>query len=687
MGIYCKGEFTDDAGYDWLVEIHDTTYSSTQFTMQLNSFVRTYDGTTNKPLLEPIYSSKVKANILITENDPAIEALIADIANGKEDQFYMVIKREGVLWFAGMILTDLCQYDDMQRFYFELTASDGMNRLENFDFPIDDFATDYITELEAILAALQICGIERFYTTDVYLKSGLNWYEVNSDRAGNNPLEITRIRLDSLYDDIDEGRPKRAKQVIEDILKTYGATLRYDNGTWWILQPENINGTNVPTTYFQKDGTSLGAFSVANTYTIDTGGYKTNDVIVNMYLPSLYGVGVTYEGNSEYRWGRNENVPFPSRLNNTVPIKNDVAKELQFSTKFFFSPVSAGPSQTFKMYVVPRCGDWVYINDKGLGRNRWAYLFPGLPFPMSVFGDWIYYEIKQETIFTQNIEFSLNIDKPVLGVGAEDEIVFDLTLIDGITSARVPDGWTSQYCLLSEQTNGEDEFKQSFVANNSVYNAASMFDEEKVAYCDTQTDFVLGAKQVFNGTDWIPSDEWAAGTSATSGTALMTLLASKCIYWQRYPRLLIQGTLLLPEYNSVNTLIWRGTRFMMMNGTFDARTRSWNGVWVEMLEQTSDVVVASRNPYRNPLLQASDNGDQNWGQIGRIGNYLNQLQSQVFELQSTVNDLKLKSDAGLEQQLIQNIQGVETSMSIGEKQPLQITKTSTGYKLEYGTVG
>jgi hypothetical protein len=97
--------------------------------------------------------------------------------------------------------------------------------------------------------------------------------------------------------------------------------------------------------------------------------------------------------------------------------------------------------------------------------------------------------------------------------------------------------------------------------------------------------------------------------------------------------------------------------------------------------------VASRNPYRNPLLQASDNGDFNWGQISRLGNQLQNLQGQVFELISKVNDLKLKSDAGLEQQLIQNIQGVETSMSIGEKQPLQITKTSTGYKLEYGTVG
>jgi len=139
MGIYSKGEFTDDAGFDWLVEIHDTTYAGTEFVMKMNGFTRNYDGTQSKLLLEPIYASKLTARVLITEADGAIEALINDLVNGGEDQFYMVVKKEGVLWFAGMILTDLCQWDDNERFYFEFTATDGTNRLENFDFPIEDF--------------------------------------------------------------------------------------------------------------------------------------------------------------------------------------------------------------------------------------------------------------------------------------------------------------------------------------------------------------------------------------------------------------------------------------------------------------------------------------------------------------------------------------------------------------------
>jgi len=82
MGIYCKGEFTDDAGADWLVEIHDTTYAGTEFTMQLNGFTRNYDGQQSKLLFENVYSSSVVTRVLITENDGAIEALINDIVNG-----------------------------------------------------------------------------------------------------------------------------------------------------------------------------------------------------------------------------------------------------------------------------------------------------------------------------------------------------------------------------------------------------------------------------------------------------------------------------------------------------------------------------------------------------------------------------------------------------------------------------
>jgi hypothetical protein len=487
--------------------------------------------------------------------------------------------------------------------------------------------------------------------------------------------------VDSLYDDIDELRPKRAKQVIEEILQTYGATLRYDNGTWWILQPENINSTNVSTTYFQKDGTSLGAFSVANTYTIDTGGYKTNDVIVNMYLPSLYGVGLTYDGESQWSWARNESIS-TGRKNYTLELGSYGTLDANFNIEFSFTPAGTG---AYRMFVVPRCGDWVYLYQRLRKEYFWWYMPTGTPLPYA--SDYIFTEISNPSGGEQSVSFGFNILKPTISAarGGSDSIVFDTTLIRYNSSTQEP--WTSKKHEVNVLTQGDKRFTLSYLANNSIYNATSMFEEVKSAYCDNQQQFTLGGLYSFDGTDWVQSSEWASGTSATSGESILELLAQKCIYWQRYPRLLIQGTLLLPEYNSVNTLIWRGTRFMMMNGTFDARTRSWNGVWVEMLEQTSDVVVASRNPYRNPLLQASDNGDFNWGQISRLGNQLQNLQGQVFELISKVNDLKLKSDAGLEQQLIQNIQGVETSMSIGEKQPLQITKTSTGYKLEYGTVG
>jgi len=167
-GVYATGEFTDNYGTDWKIDIYDTTYGSGiiyPFTPASNGFTRDYEGITDKPLFTPAYNSRITAKIMITENDGPIEALISDIANGLEDQFYMLVYKDTgsgyVLWFAGMILCDLCQYDDMQRFVFEVTATDGFNRLENFDYPIAEAeaiaVNGFISELDAIRLALQIC--------------------------------------------------------------------------------------------------------------------------------------------------------------------------------------------------------------------------------------------------------------------------------------------------------------------------------------------------------------------------------------------------------------------------------------------------------------------------------------------------------------------------------------------------
>lgn len=158
--IYATGEFKDNFNNDWKVDIYDTTYAGlpSTFTLADSGFIRNYDGIENEPLFTLTYASNVTVRMMIKSTETAMLALIADFPEGKEDQFYVLIYKNTVLWFAGMILTDTSQFIDDDTFIYELNARDGFNRLENFDYPIADIATDWVTEKDAILYALQICG-------------------------------------------------------------------------------------------------------------------------------------------------------------------------------------------------------------------------------------------------------------------------------------------------------------------------------------------------------------------------------------------------------------------------------------------------------------------------------------------------------------------------------------------------
>lgn len=645
-GVYASGETTDDYGVNWKVDIYDTTYGSGiiyPFTFASNAFTRTYEGITDKPLFTPAYKSRVTAKMLITENDGPIEALITDIANGKEDQFYMLVYKDTgsgyALWFAGMILCDLCQYDDLQRFAFEITATDGFNRLENFDFPIDEaeaLATNgFVSELEVILIALQICGIERFYgAADHYIGIAVNWHEVNQVKSLNSLTE-TRVAIDSFIEDWDTMRPKRALEVIENIIQSYGAQIRFEGGMWRITQLETQNGSTIDYEYFNKTGGVEATGTEANEVVIDTSGNKTNDIIVNMFLPALYGVGGTAVAESKHQWGLNEEIITPATLDETMDVDTAVAYRVKVDIGYI--PQSSAMTPTTRVYFrVERNGYTLVRNITGSGRAFWILTGSFNP----AIQDRIYREFVEDDLFFIRREFSFAVNPPP-GAGP-GQTLFIRTWVGNTTTGANQD-FISYSHQISQTINGEAEQDLSYVATNSIYNAASVWLEEELTYCDTDRAFVYGRRQINNGSSWVPSEEWASGTVATSGVPFIELLCSKAVYFQRFPRALIQGSLVLPDYQSICTVYWRSRRFIMLNGSFDAKAARWTGVWMELLEQDSDVVSAPRNPYRDQFVNAKRDIRELEFNLAQTSGELSERTADIFMLQK-VNTIASTTD-------------------------------------------
>lgn len=600
--IYATGEFKDNFNNDWKVDIYDTTYAGlpSTFTLADSGFIRNYDGIENEPLFTPTYASNVTVRMMIKSTETAMLALIADFPEGKEDQFYVLIYKNTVLWFAGMILTDTSQFIDDDTFIYELNARDGFNRLENFDYPIADIATDWVTEKDAILYALQICGLERFYAIgDEYLSISVNWWDINGDRV-YSPLEETRVAKQSFIEDIEEGTPKRALKAIEDILQTYGATIRFEEGRFRISQLESFLTDTTTWEDFDKAGTFLGTSFQSNEVEIGVSDNNTNDQIVNMYLPSLYGVGEQVTGVSEYRWGVDEAVTgTPWTLSESFTV--DSVGDLLLITDITFISQSAGIIVTDRFYFeIERNGHryCVQINASGapISGNIWvtnaAYAAGGYS------NIWCDFSIGAlDLTINQKIELPI-IPCPGVAVGQTLDITTALsnTAIGGVD-------WTSNYHSIAALENGKSEKEFSYVATNTNYNAASVFAEKTVAYCDWDIPFGLNNKQIYDGANWINSTDWASGNAAVTGMPLAQLLCEKAVYFQRYPRLLIQGNFILPDYSSNLILVWRSRRFVFLNGSLDANSCIWTGTLMELIEQTTDVTSGIRNPYRDKLVQ------------------------------------------------------------------------------------
>jgi hypothetical protein len=635
--IYATGEFKDNYNNDWKVDIYDTTYGGlpSTFTLADSGFIRNYDGIDDEPLFTPVYASNVTVRMMIKSTETAMLALIADFPEGKEDQYYILIYKNTNLWFAGMILTDTSQFTDENTFIYELNARDGLNRLENFDYPIDDITTDWVTEKDAILYALQICGLERFYALgEEYLSISVNWWDVNGERV-YSPLEETRISKQSFIEDIEENTPKRALKAIEDILQTYGATIRFEEGRFRISQLESFLTDTTTWEDYDKAGTFIGTSTQSNEVEIGVDDNNTNDQIVNMYLPSLYGVGEQVTGVSEYRWGVNEAVTgTPWTLSDSFIV--DSVGDLILTVDLTFTPLISGPGALTRAYFeieregykyvtrinasgvpyYPRL--WVSNADYAAGgySNLWCDFYPMDLIPI-----------------TQKITITIPFTFPLVpSVG--DTLIITTAVSDLIVGTGVD--WVSNYHSIAALENGKSEKEFSYVATNTNYNSASVFAEKTVAYCDWDIPFALNNKQIFDGTNWINSTEWASGNVAVTGIPLAQLLCEKAVYFQRYPRLLIQGNFILPTYNSNLILVWRSRRFVFLNGSLDANSCTWNGTLMELIEQTTDITSGVRNPYRDKLVQI-------YGDVSNLMVSTTQTNTDVAVLNSEVFYLKRAS--------------------------------------------
>lgn len=655
MGIYAESEFDDLYGYRYKVQIVDTTYSGSTntFTFEKEGFLQSWDGYQDELYFSPINNSSVVVPIYITEDDTAMNNLVSDLRIGKEDQYYVRVYKSDALIWIGKVLIDTIQFEDLVRFRFELNATDGLNRLENFrcDF-IDSISGNYITLIDLIRNCVSPCGFDQFYAaSEKYISCIATWKETSQTTSGGF-LKNTRINKIELVLDDEKGTKKTCKQALTDVLGSFGLSIRFDRGRWFITQPSNFTGTNALAYHYKKNGSFIGTETILVQTVIsnDPPNYPLA-TLMDAYKPNYKEVAVKCIDNSTYRFEKSSFTTSGYDISLlTASKQNDY--ELKFFLQYaYFSAGSLGQKGKSVLFMTTfrfQCGQYELrlVN----GKYKWIIPAPRNVGGVEIRGDGPVRVDDTVTIYgPEVIKLSGTLNIPKLPADAPSNISLGIWVAaDG--KSRL---WTGVFRIKQL---GASEIQYS--TTNDDINAASVSVDKQVQLSDFANDFSSSPIQIYTGSTWQYSQLWTSDGSDIGGVPVMKLLSQQAMYFQRNPRLLVQGQFNITDGDSLTKMNWRSTSYLFLNGTFTARECIWDGLWLELLSQSTTTTSVSNNPYRGEILRMKGDIDQLKTLLAQTNDKLTGVTEIATTGRFDIDRLISAAQQGPELWLLQNLSGI-----------------------------
>jgi len=211
----------------------------------------------------------------------------------------------------------------------------------------------------------------------------------------------------------------------------------------------------------------------------------------------------------------------------------------------------------------------------------------------------------------------------------EMELTINVLSLNGNTATDGHfNGGITVYQRFANSTVEDDLTYQTTVATTTD---ASYEIVEEFATADVEGSFCPQQILIYNGSAWVASAEWAVGTAAVSGYPILQLLTQEALYFQRRPRMTVEGEFKLTQHFSRYVIYWRSIYWMFLNGTYHAESAQWEGLWMQVTRQDSSTVTGSVNPYKDKLQLA----------LKQINLQQQQIQNLAALVQSNVKDLEV----------------------------------------------
>ena len=276
----------------WKIEIHDSAHGGGNTDFEVAAGAEIQYRATGDNIFAPIIGSTLAFDMQI-ENSTH-QALITDMAGAAEGRFTIVVYKDSVFYWAGVVNSPEISIEDWDFPYsFRLTAVDGLALLKNYEYRQDGTsATKYdlrYTGIDNITDIFLRClkklphVVTHFGSSTKFLVTAINWYndlQTASPVASTyDPFYYTEIDNRFAVTGQSSGNAKflSCYDVLSQLLTTFNARLALFDGYFLAEQIEHraytIGSNDNYSRYYAYDGTG----PTANTLTADqdVGGSQT----------------------------------------------------------------------------------------------------------------------------------------------------------------------------------------------------------------------------------------------------------------------------------------------------------------------------------------------------------------------------------------------------------------------------
>jgi hypothetical protein len=710
MGVKLFNTHKDYTESEWKIEVIDTSFSGTptEVRIEQDGAVFEFDGQDTNIVTDGIRPSTCSFGILVDYNDTAlINYLNAIVLYPDQKLFcnvYLKVGSDYVLKWRGVFNQSGFEFPDIGDFSFQMTANDGLVRLQDEPFTYATLSTTPtdLTLLETLKECLKFAGNYDLYeATDCFVASSLDIFE-SRQRKTYEMLFDTRVTKQTWISNSDENTPYNCGEIIQKILTSVGAHLIMWEGRWNIFRVADLRKTTYTYKRYTSDLSHLSNETITTNLSFPIAGTRYP------FTEVQYTFDLAYQ-RATVNWDLNSIISFvKTDMSYTAlpaPIVSSNFLTAAKNIRMDFNVLAIMPS---KAQLVS-----AGILSGGRGSERTTTNVYRVAFRISVtFGGSTFYLERRNGVLDWQRRNRNSLNRP--------EVVYDV-FTNGQSTQTITSGLTIPYILgdystmnitlrriiykkpsgttgISSQFTGKMTLKQVVPnsKNEQVFETTETATTENIStgslFYKSESDIFLGdapiaiangAMQVYTGSSWVSSRLWEAG--GTSYTPFLNLYTRELMRTFYAPLYKCTGVFFMnTAFDPLHTITWRGRVLFFNAGKFSTRTCEYDGEFVQVSYSATSRPVNRRDPggigfVRNVrqdfILVRQD--------INALKDAVGGVTNEAIRLRTDVDAIAQTRSLNADKYIIQNVGGIPDIAAVDSVWPLKAVVSDDGIKLQF----